>query len=61
MMSAEDLSEWVAREAPLLEQGDLNAVMTLCAYVSDFEEFLGDVEEADKLFDEWLETPSQRH
>jgi hypothetical protein len=61
MMSTEDLSHWVAKEAPLLEQGDLNAVMTLCAFVSDFEQFLEDVKEADRLFDEWLETPSELH
>jgi len=35
--------------------------MTLCSYVSDFEQFLEDIPEANELFEEWLEIPSQVH
>jgi hypothetical protein len=61
MLSVEELGDWVAKEAPQLEQDEINAVMTLCSYVSDFEQFLEDSPEANALFEEWLEIPSQVH
>lgn len=61
MLSVEELGNWVAKEVPQLEQDEINAVMTLCSYVSDFEQFLEDIPEANLLFEEWLEIPSQVH
>lgn len=61
MLSVEELGDWVSKEAPQLDQDEINAVMTLCSYVSDFEQFLEDTPEANTLFEEWLETPSQVH
>ena len=61
MLSVKELGDWVAKEAPQLQQDEINAIMTLCFYVSDFEQFLKDTPEANLLFEEWLEIPSQVH
>lgn len=61
MMTPEEVSVWIVREAPFLDQADINAVMTLCSYVSDFEQFLDEMPEANTLFDEWLKIPNEVH
>lgn len=61
MMTPEEVSVWIVREAPFLDQEDINAVMTLCSYVSDFEQFLDEMPEANTLFDEWLNIPNEVH
>ena len=61
MLSVEELGEWITTEAPLLGQDEINAVMTLTSFLTDFEQFLYETPEADALYDQWLETPSQMH
>jgi len=61
MLDQDELSKWIVKEAILLDQPDIDAVMTLCAYVSDFEAFLDESQEANNAFEEWLERPSETH
>ena len=61
MLDQEELSKWIYEEVSLLDQADIDAVMTLCAYVSDFEAFLDESQEANNAFEEWLERPSETH
>ena len=61
MLSVEELGEWMVAEAPQLEQDEINAVMTMASFLTDFEQFLYETPEADALYDQWLETPSQMH
>ena len=61
MLDQEELSKWIVKEAVLLDQPDIDAVMTLCAYVSDFEAFLDESQEANDAFEEWLERPAETH
>lgn len=61
MLSVEELGEWITTEVPLLEQDEINAVMTLAAFLKDFEHFLYENPAADALYDKWLETPSEMH
>ncbi len=61
MLDQDELSKWIVKEAVLLDQPDIDAVMTLCAYVSDFEAFLDESQEANDAFEEWLERPAETH
>jgi hypothetical protein len=61
MLDQDELSRWIVKEAILLDQPDINAVMTLCAYVSDFEAFLDESQEANDAFEQWLERPAETH
>jgi len=61
MLDQEELSKWIYEEVSLLDQADIDAVMTLYSYVSDFEAFLDESQEANDAFEEWLERPSETH
>ena len=61
MLDQEELSKWIYEEVSLLDQPDIDAVMTLYSYVSDFEAFLDESQEANSAFDEWLDRPSETH
>jgi len=61
MLDQDELSRWIVKEAILLDQPDIDAVMTLCAYVSDFEAFLDESQDANDAFEQWLERPAKTH
>ena len=61
MLDQEELSKWIYEEVSLLDQPDIDAVMTLYSYVSDFEAFLDESQESNAAFDEWLDRPSETH
>jgi hypothetical protein len=61
MLDQEELSKWIIEDASLLDQPDIDAVMTMYSYVSNFEDFLSESQVSSDAFDEWLERPSEKH
>jgi len=61
MLDHEELSKWIIEDASLLDQPDIDAVMTMYSYVSNFEDFLSESQVSSDAFDEWLERPSETH
>ena len=61
MLDQEELSKWIIEDASLLDQPDIDAVMTMYSYVSNFEDFLSESQVSSDAFDEWLERPSGTH
>ena len=61
MLDQEELSKWIIEDASLLDQPDIDAVMTMYSYVSNFEDFLSESQVSSDAFDEWLERPSETH
>ena len=61
MLDQEELSKWIIEDASLLDQPDIDAVMTMYSYVSNFEDFLSESQVSSDAFDEWLDRPSKTH
>ena len=61
MLDQEELSKWIIEDASLLDQPDIDAVMTMYSYVSNFEDFLSESQVSSDAFDEWLDRPSETH
>lgn len=61
MLDQEELSKWIVEEVSSLDQPDIDAVMTMYSYVSDFEDFLSKSQVSSDAFDEWLDRPFETH